>query len=64
MSASRNIGLVTNLLIALCDAALASLAMFAAQGLSDHAIYTKVVFVELSQFHKLVNDGLGGTATR
>lgn len=48
-----------NSLVTLGNATLAALAMLATQRLPDHAIYTKVMFVELTQLHKLVNDRFG-----
>jgi tetraacyldisaccharide-1-P 4'-kinase len=39
---------VQNLLVAFCDAALASLAVLATQGFPDHAAYAEVVFIKLS----------------
>lgn len=48
-----------DLLIALCYAALAALTVFAAQGLSCHAIYAEVVFVELARLYQFVDEGFG-----
>ena len=38
----------SNSLVTLCDAALTSLAMLAAQRFPDHAAYAKVVFIKLT----------------
>jgi hypothetical protein len=55
---------MNNLLITLRNTSLAPLAVFTAQRLSYHAVHTKVLLVELSQLHKLINDRLGGAPAR
>ena len=43
-------------MIMFCDASPASPAMLASQRFSDHALYTKVFFVEFPQTEELLND--------